>query len=401
MKILHLSTSNQGGAAIAAKRLSDIQNSFPGVSSEFVTLKNNTIERHPAIWGKILSGGVTRIQKQIAKDEFDLLTPVSVTQLDLKKICLVDPDVVHIHNWYNMLSISALEKISRQFKTVISVHDERLLTGGCHITHGCNQFITGCTACPQMRIGRNLIRNARNKSEMLFLNQTLNIISPSNWLADKFKNEKLYISKSNVCVIPNIVEPKRSKQILGAKNEVVQILFVAANALNPNKRLGLAIKSVINFAHNNLGKKFRLKIVGSRPYNIRDIPENLEIFFDLYLSEEHINDLMIESDILLLTSESENSPNVIVEAQLAGLFVVATNVGGVGELIRNLETGILCDASGVDLSEALSRFLSLPELELQKILNKSKLEATERHDPKKLAIKTFSFYEQCGRVKSL
>jgi glycosyltransferase involved in cell wall biosynthesis len=47
------------------------------------------------------------------------------------------------------------------------------------------------------------------------------------------------------------------------------------------------------------------------------------------------------ADVLLLTSDREGTPNVIMEAMACGLPVVATNVGGVADLVKNSETGFL------------------------------------------------------------
>jgi glycosyltransferase involved in cell wall biosynthesis len=47
------------------------------------------------------------------------------------------------------------------------------------------------------------------------------------------------------------------------------------------------------------------------------------------------------ADVLLLASDREGTPNVVMEAMACGLPVVATNVGGVADLIGNGETGFL------------------------------------------------------------
>jgi glycosyltransferase involved in cell wall biosynthesis len=52
---------------------------------------------------------------------------------------------------------------------------------------------------------------------------------------------------------------------------------------------------------------------------------------------------MNAADLLLLTSDTEGIPGVVLEAGLLGLPVVATEVGGVPECIREGETGVLMD----------------------------------------------------------
>ncbi len=55
-----------------------------------------------------------------------------------------------------------------------------------------------------------------------------------------------------------------------------------------------------------------------------------------------VNVLMSLSDLLLLTSGHEGLPNVVLEAQLSGLPVVATDVGGTSEALKPGESGVLC-----------------------------------------------------------
>lgn len=56
---------------------------------------------------------------------------------------------------------------------------------------------------------------------------------------------------------------------------------------------------------------------------------------------EDIEDLMISADMLLLTSDNEGLPNVVLEAQAACLPVVATRVGGMPEAVQEGKTALL------------------------------------------------------------
>lgn len=69
-----------------------------------------------------------------------------------------------------------------------------------------------------------------------------------------------------------------------------------------------------------------------------------------------VADLMNAADVLLLTSQSEGVPQAITQALGLGLPVVATDVGGVPELIKNEKTGLLAPAGDRNgLSNALAR----------------------------------------------
>ena len=63
---------------------------------------------------------------------------------------------------------------------------------------------------------------------------------------------------------------------------------------------------------------------------------------------EDVPALLAESDIFALTSRSEAFPNGVLEAMAAGLPVVASDVGGVAELIEHRRNGLLVRAGGRD-----------------------------------------------------
>ena len=68
-------------------------------------------------------------------------------------------------------------------------------------------------------------------------------------------------------------------------------------------------------------------------------------------------DLFGASDIILSTSENEGMPVALIEAQLAGKPVVATDVGSVSEVLLNHETGIVTNKNAGSIALALESLL--------------------------------------------
>jgi glycosyltransferase involved in cell wall biosynthesis len=61
------------------------------------------------------------------------------------------------------------------------------------------------------------------------------------------------------------------------------------------------------------------------------------------------------ADIFLSTSENEGMPIALIEAQLAKIPVVATNVGSVSEVIIHNKTGFICGKSNHELIIAIKK----------------------------------------------
>jgi glycosyltransferase involved in cell wall biosynthesis len=68
--------------------------------------------------------------------------------------------------------------------------------------------------------------------------------------------------------------------------------------------------------------------------------------------------LFADSDIILSTSENEGMPIALIEAQLASKPVVATNVGGVAEVVINNKTGFVTRKITEDLAKALEKLIN-------------------------------------------
>lgn len=73
--------------------------------------------------------------------------------------------------------------------------------------------------------------------------------------------------------------------------------------------------------------------------------------------------------ILALPTDHEGLPNSILEAWSAGAAVIASNVPGVRELVRDGEDGLLVENSALAWSEAIMHLLSDPQLQVRLTMN--------------------------------
>lgn len=110
-------------------------------------------------------------------------------------------------------------------------------------------------------------------------------------------------------------------------------------------------------------------IVGDGPLrkDIQQYAFDLGILDSLYLIgfQKDVDELYAYCDLILLTSEVEGLPNVVIEAMLAGKPVVAFDVGGVKELIRSEKTGTAVPPNDIFLMTQQSlKLLKSPELRI-------------------------------------
>lgn len=343
MRILHLATSLTNGAGKAARRINEMNNLL-GLDSQIVTsgrvdgnLSAVEMQIQPTILKKSLSKIVTVLQEKSINNSSFPLTPVSIQSLNLKRLNLEDFDIVNIHATYNLLSFNSVRKIlQNNIHVVVTLHDERPYTGGCHNTMSCTRFKVDCKKCPSASlIGKQVIQKSfkLERHELLKRQRKISVLAPSDWIKGQASNsakfENLEITKISNPVPETIYMHEDRLQHPQTEDSQITLGFIAANLDNPFKGLSLLFEA-LELMDELEKKRYRLFLIGNKT-KITEFPISTKQF--------EINDdaevaiLLRSIDLLIVPSVGDNSPSVISESQMCGTKVIGSNRGGIPEML--------------------------------------------------------------------
>jgi glycosyltransferase involved in cell wall biosynthesis len=97
------------------------------------------------------------------------------------------------------------------------------------------------------------------------------------------------------------------------------------------------------------------------------------------------------ADLVLLTSDNEGTPVSLIEAGLAGVPVVATRVGSVGEVVQDGVTGLLAACDDDELARRAARLLRDEPLR-QEMGRRARAWTSRRFGPERLVCDTTVLY---------
>lgn len=291
------------------------------------------------------------------------------------------PDVLLIHSMHGSEGYFRLEDLkwlSMQCPTFLFLHDQWLMTGHCAYTLGCELWRTGCPKCPDISIYPAVSRdgcryNWQRKRKVLRSNR-LQIGAPARWLLD-LARESPILRDLDQFYIPNAFDPRffypgdrdAARNSLGIPDHTNVILFLAqGGSRSPFKDFRTLAAAFAKL--RGKGFPFRLITVGGRPdpETRSALPEDVT-YFDYSTDRSRIADFYRAADVFCLSTRAEVLPLTILESLACGTPVVATDVGGVSEVVIPGKTGWLVPPADADvlantLMEALSNSESLRHL---------------------------------------
>lgn len=158
----------------------------------------------------------------------------------------------------------------------------------------------------------------------------------------------------SVKVISNFIDPHvytRSRYTHTVRNQLgrSQPVLMHVSNFRPVKR----VRDVIRiFARVNAELPCILVMVGDGPDRLaaEDEAKALDVSESVYFlgKLEAVAPLLADADIFLLPSQSESFGLSALEALAIGVPVVASNTGGLPEVVRDGITGVLCEVGDVD-----------------------------------------------------
>jgi glycosyltransferase involved in cell wall biosynthesis len=362
MRVLHISTSLRGGAGIAATRIHQALLSV-GIESYLLSRDvsqsaNGMVANSLGPLSAVLSKGTTVLCNASKRGSGTFVSPFSVETIQWDEVHDVKPDVLIIHNWFNMLKHPLDGGLaSLKIPLVFVMHDERLYTGACHHAGSCRGFESVCRSCPQVRfwatgpVSSNTSRKRSNATRV----QTL-AIGPSQWITDRARMSSKLIDV-DVIHIPNTIDTgiftpskrQASRRSFGICEESLVV------AWQPGKGNDLFMQALSQAQSILSGQSLTLLHTGPTlklPGNLNEIPVGR------LASEAERADFWSAADVGLSLTEVDNFPNIVLESLSSGVPFVAPDVGGAGEAIRATEGGIVTARDGKLLGEALGKLLS-------------------------------------------
>jgi len=165
------------------------------------------------------------------------------------------------------------------------------------------------------------VKAHNSKIKYHFCNENLRAEFYNNsWSYDKCENFSIFVSQS-AYPLKGLHQLLKSLPLILKRFPDTKVYIAGFKMINRGYKTDGYGKYI-----NSLIKKYRLSTI---------------VNFTGELNEVEMCQMYIKSNVFVLPSSIENSPNSIGEAQILGLPVVASYVGGVPDMIENGKTGYL------------------------------------------------------------
>lgn len=341
MRVIHFSSSQFGGAGSAAFRLHDSLLSA-GVNSNFISRDSTNISEFSFIQ-RLASSSTTLLQSRLIQKGSSLVTPISLDFFEKFSGLAKQADVIHIHSTYNLVNYNLFRFVGKTNKLVVcTLHDERFYTGGCHVSYGCKGYQSKCLRCPQVTfLGKKLISTSQTRS-LKHIRGVNNIvfIAPSIWIKNQFMSSPFAQSRPIYQIFNPIPDYffNSTPDSTESKNRKKVITFVSTELNNPIKNLNL-LKLAFHGMSLKESSKIVLNLVGNG--EVTDFPELLEVNKFGRLTSPEIANLLQSTDVVIVPSLADNSPNIIGESLAAGCHVIGSDIGGIPEALMKFRMPII------------------------------------------------------------
>lgn len=238
------------------------------------------------------------------------------------------PDIVHLHTPLDF-TLSVIQAVkSLQIPLVYTLHDFFLLCRRCILLHGSGELCTDKNIRIICKVYRELTKRIVEGADL--------IIAPSQFVLDMHKKYGFF-KETKTIVLPHGIE--LNQEMNRDEKEEIDILYVGG--MMKHKGADILIKAFKLIK----SEKIKLHLVGGGicEQELKSLAEDdRRIIFYGKMSHESVQDFYKKADVVVFPSLCyETRGNVIVEAFRAGLPVVASDIGGIPELVKDNYNGFL------------------------------------------------------------
>jgi glycosyltransferase involved in cell wall biosynthesis len=192
----------------------------------------------------------------------------------------------------------------------------------------------------------------------------------------------------NTIIIPNWVDiknysNKRYDNLLSFSEER-PLVIVYAGWLESSKGLNELVFAVSTLIKNGIHLQLHLFGDGAM-YDIiqqRIAVDGISeyIYMHGWTSKSDLIDAYLNKDLFVLPSYTEGMPNSVLEAMATGIPILATNVGGIPELVENGINGLLFQKQSVDAIESTIKKIYFDPQCIERMGKQGRKLAESRHD---------------------
>ena len=368
LRVLGVATHEHTGAGRAAVR-THAAVAKAGAHSDLLVLHGTCAEPGIAVPG----GRATQLAADLRnRTERALLRLASGDEPGFRSLGLGGPglphingsaaDVVHLHWIPGMLGISDLPAIRKP--VVWTFHDAWPICGAEHYS-SLDRPRSGYE--PHNRLpgaqGPDLDRWTWQRKRARWRTFAPRIVCSSRWMADEVRASVLFGGRE-ISILPNPLDlsvyrpldraAARSK--LGLPADRALLLF-GADGVSGDRRKGFHVLEDALRRLPELAGRVDLVLAGASG---NERVQGFATHWMGYIREEAaMRQLYSACDVLALPSLHDNYPNMLAEAMACGLPVVASDVGGIPDLVRHGETGLLAaPGDAAPLAEQLQRMFA-------------------------------------------
>lgn len=304
---------------------------------------------------------------------------VKATKAFIKKIKMINPDVIHIHNlhgyYINIKLFFDYLKNNQKLKKIWTLHDCWPITGHCahFMSVQCMKWQTECQKCekkssyPKSLVDRSK-KNFQIKKQIFSGIPNLTIVTPSKWLESNVKSS--YLNKYDTITIHNGIDMNvfrnvnsNLRNIYGLQNKIV--ILAVSSVWDKTKGLDYLVK-----ASQYLDEKYKIVIIGLTSYQIKKLP-NTVIKIERTKNKEELVKWYSTADIFLNPSVEDTYPTVNLEAIACGTPVIAMQGCGNTESAFSTELNTLYTLSLEELRKKITlvienknKLVNIPKEEL-------------------------------------